>query len=815
MAGYSISELAGIVGVNGQIVSPERIITTLITDSRKIYNGGSGVFFAISGVHHDGHLYMEEAYNKGVRHFICERAVLPYADINQHIVPNALQALQQIAAHHRRQFSLQVVGITGSNGKTIVKEWIFHLLKSQRRICRNPKSYNSQLGVPLSVWQLDSSHDLGIFEAGISQPGEMGLLEEIIHPDIGVFTHLGTAHDSGFSSMEQKVHEKALLFHACRQLVYCVDTPLVAAALRNSKGSSVTWSRLGDASAMWKVEASGKRLTFQGVTDTYTCTIPFADTASQDNAITAFITALVLGGDPEVLLTHMEDLPAVHMRLELLKGAGQSILINDVYSADPDSLEIALHFLERQAADNPLQKRIHVVLSDMETRADNRDAVYERMASLVTAAGATHFTGIGPELTSRAGLFHQLDSRFFPSTEAWLESMEAERYQHAIILLKGARSFRMERITSRLEWKLHNTVLEVNLTNMVHNLQVYQSMLQEGVRTIVMVKAFGYGSGAAEVAHTLSFHRVDYLAVAYADEGLELRNNGVYIPIMVMNPDPGLVQAMLDAQLEPVVFSFDQLQKFLDAGYRGGVHIKLDTGMHRLGFDVNALPELVEQLLRNPQLEVLSVFSHLSSADMPEQDAATRQQIAIFRQACELLKERLPKPFFRHLLNSPGIARFPDAQFDMVRLGIGLYGDDPSSSVQSQLLPVFVFRTTIAQVKSIQPGEAVGYGRSYIAEHPMRIAVLNVGYADGLRRSLSNGKGSVTVAGKRAPIVGRVCMDMCMVDVSHLPEAAPGMEAEIFGHHQSLRELAAAMETIPYEVLTGISQRIRRVYLEE
>ena len=815
MAGYSIRALADLTGAGGHIVSPDKIITTLITDSRKFYDGGSGVFFAINGPYHDGHQYMEEAYAKGVRHFICERATLAYPDVNQLVVPDALLALQQIAKHHRQQFDFPIAGITGSNGKTIVKEWVFHLLKSQRRICRNPKSYNSQLGVPLSVWQLDSNHNLGLFEAGISQPGEMAVLEGIIQPDVGVFTHLGPAHDNGFTSMQEKVAEKALLFRHCSQLVYCIDTPLVAEAFSSLPTQQHTWTRKDDPHAVWKVAVNGKRLEIRSDAASYSCHIPFTDTAGQDNAITAFVTALALGGDPEVLCAQMEDLPTVHMRLELLKGSGQSILINDVYSADPDSLEIALHFLERQAADNPAQKRIHVVLSDMETRSDNRDAVYERMAGLVHAAGATHFTGIGPELQSRATLFAQLDSRFFLTTEEWLATMDTRRYEHAIILLKGARAFRMERIASRLEWKLHNTVLEVNLTNMVHNLHVYQSMLQEGVRTIVMVKAFGYGSGAAEVAHTLSFQRVDYLAVAYADEGLELRNNGVHIPIMVMNPDPGLVQAMLQAQLEPVIFSFDQMQKCLDAGYRGAVHLKIDTGMHRLGFAPEELPELARRLQEFPAIRVISVFSHLSSADMPEQDAATLQQIAVFRAACTELNNLLPEPFLRHLLNSPGIARFPDAQFDMVRLGIGLYGDDPSSSVQSQLLPVFVFRTTIAQVKTIQAGEAVGYGRSYLAVKPMRIAVLNVGYADGFRRSLSNGKGKVAIHGRTVPVVGRICMDMCMADITDLPEVEPGMEAEIFGHHISLREVAAAMETIPYEVLTGISQRVRRVYLEE
>ncbi|HPE96616.1 MAG TPA: bifunctional UDP-N-acetylmuramoyl-tripeptide:D-alanyl-D-alanine ligase/alanine racemase [Chitinophagales bacterium] len=818
---YTVGQIAGILGAGGQIVSPEAGVGRLFTDSRKLYAGDQGLFIAIRGPHHDGHRYLDEAYRSGIRNFLVSDGGGWQPDANYLLAADTVRALQMLAAFHRQQFAYPVIGITGSNGKTVVKEWIYHLLKTQEDIIRNPRSFNSQTGVPLSVWHMDHHHTLAVFEAGISRPGEMDHLAEVIRPDIGVFTHFGPAHAAGFLSEEEKAEEKAKLFSQAGVVIYRADIKPVRDACCKLAGEQVSWSMDPEVRALWQVtaEAASLHTTMISLTaenDQLRFTVPFTDEASIENAVCAVLTCLQLHADREQLLGQLDTLPVVTMRLELVAGNNGCQLINDAYSADAGSLEAALHFLSRQADETPGQEKI-VVLSDMEGSGLAEEQLCRQLAVSLQAAGTDRLFAVGPVLSRHAGVFHPIQVHCFPDTGSLLEQVPAAAFHNAIILVKGARRFRLEKVIEAWASKQHNTVLEIDLQHMAHNLHAYRSLLPEQVRVMAMVKAFGYGSGAAEVAHFLAFNRVDYLAVAYGDEGLELRRHGVHLPVMVMNPDPQKVGALIDAELEPEVFSLPQLQAVIQAAADREVriHIELDTGMNRLGFREEEFADMIRLIRASQRVNPVSIFTHLSAADMPEEDAWSRQQIALFDRWSDSLMQELDRPVLRHVLNSPGIARFPEAAYDMVRLGIGLYGDDPSEELQRKLLPVSSWFTTVAQVRKVEAGESIGYGRQYRAKEPMVLAVLNIGYADGFRRSLGNGVGRVWLHGDYAPVVGRVCMDMCMVDVTHLPDVRPGDKAEVMGTHQTLRQLAEAMKTIPYEVLTGISHRVKRIYQEE
>lgn len=823
---YTITAIEKILKGNGQLVRPNDIVDQLLTDSRNITDGHKSVFFAIVGAQHDGHKYISDAHAKGVRNFVVERFIeYGFTDSNFILVENSIQSLQKLAAYHRQQMQIPIIGITGSNGKTVVKEWLHFLLRNTFNICRSPKSYNSQIGVPLSVAQINTTHTLGIFEAGISQPDEMQQLEKIIQPTFGIFTNIGSAHNAGFKNTEEKIAEKLKLFTHAETVLYCKDFKAIDNQMQLLSAKKITWSKYSDESD-WQLknittEKGETQFELHSAIHKYNISIPFTDAASLENAVHAFIAASVFNADIEALIPMMKILPSVSMRLELKKGLHNSTLINDVYSADIASLEIALHYLNQQSGNGAQQK--HVILSDMDGSGEDEEKLYTHVAQLLQQHDVKYFTGIGEDLVQHKQLFAEIsNTEFFKSTEEALQNFKPEIIANHVVLIKGARRFMLERISNVLTQRTHGTVMKIHMHHIAHNLQVYRSMLQPGVKMMVMVKAFSYGSGTAEIANLLAFNRVDYLAVAYADEGVELRRNGVHLPIMVMNPEPETFAQMLQYKLEPEIYNFRILQLFVaflkNENYNDSpisIHIKLDTGMHRLGFMPDDIPQLVKNILQQKQLHITSVFSHLAAADEMQQDAFTLQQITVFKSACDVLEKQMGYAPMRHILNSPGISKFPEAQMDMVRLGIGLYGDDPAKHVSEKLLFTSSIETTVTQIKNINAGESIGYGRSVIAEKNMRIATLNIGYADGFRRSLGNGVAKVWINNNLYSVVGRVCMDMIMVDITGAKNIAEGDVAEIFGEHISLQQFSEWMQTIPYEVLTGISQRVKRIYLQE
>ncbi|MFI5170763.1 MAG: bifunctional UDP-N-acetylmuramoyl-tripeptide:D-alanyl-D-alanine ligase/alanine racemase [Chitinophagales bacterium] len=821
---YTAEEICEILECRGQIVRPEAEIEHLLTDSRNIIFGDRSLFFAISGKNHDGHQYISQAIEAGVKNFVVEKVPENSAlDINYFQVDNSITALQQLAIFHRREFNIPVLGITGSNGKTIVKEWIYHLLKIEFDIVRSPKSYNSQIGVPLSVLAMDEKNDVAIFEAGISLPGEMEKLEKIIQPTIGLITNITQAHNEGFLSEEEKTKEKLLLFQGCKIVIYRKDHQLIDKLLPPGL-KTISWSTESKKNADVLISGTVNSFSLHYKNDIYQFNIPFTDEASFENCVNAILAALIIleeknhlnHATKKMLEETSADLPPVSMRMELKKAINNSLVINDSYSADPASLEIALSFLNNHS--ESLNKT--VILTDFDESGQSEDVLYKTIAALLKKHKVKNFIGIGESISASKNYFTESISVFYKSPDEFIRTFNERDFTNNIILVKGARRFHLERISNLLEQKTHGTVLTIDLNNLLHNLNVYRSLLKPGVKTMAMVKAFSYGSGQAEIARLLAHHRVDYLAVAYADEGVDLRRQGIKVPIMVMNPEPDTFNQMLQYDLEPEIYSKRILDLFIAATEKNGnkkfnIHIKLDTGMHRLGFEEKDIDELVEIITSNKKINVTSIFSHLSSADDERQNEFTLAQINLFNALSKRILSGINENCLRHILNSPGINKFPDAQFEMVRLGIGLYGVDPSSSIQNKLLTVSKLTTNIAQVKEIKPGDSVGYGRSFIAEKNMRIATINIGYADGFSRKMGNGSGQVFIHGKLAPVVGRVCMDMTMVDISEIPGVNEGDEVEIFGDNISIIEHAIWQDTIPYEVMTGISHRVKRVYVQE
>lgn len=837
---YTIAEISKILGSRGQIVSPQATIRQLLTDSRNVSFGAESLFFAISGRQHDGHAYVEQAYTAGVRSFVVEHLpAKPHADANYVLTDNSIAALQQITAAHRRQFTIPVIGITGSNGKTIVKEWLYHLLKQDLDIVRSPRSYNSQIGVPLSVWEMDAQHQVGIFEAGISLPGEMSLLEAVIQPTIGIITNIADPHREGFTSDAHKLTEKLRLFDHCDTIVYCADHALIHTSL-HADTRCVSWSKKNaDAEVqVYDIEqlsdSTAFRIQFRDLALHFR--IPFTDEASLENSVHALITALLLAEQRnalhantiEHLTAHASTLPGISMRLELKRGMRNCLIVNDSYSADLASLEIALRFQAQHGSG--LQRT--VIITDFDESGMDADTVSKKVADMLRAYDVQHVITIGEGFLQHQEHFHNIPFIAYRDTETFLQFRTQADFENEVILIKGARRFRLERISRMLEAKTHGTVLRIHLHHMVHNLHVYRNLLQPGVKTMAMVKAFSYGSGQAEIARLLAHQRVDYLAVAYADEGVELRTQGIRLPIMVMNPEPETFASLIAHQLEPEIYSFRILQAWQEEVRKmvltgdsviPPIHIKLDTGMHRLGFSLEDTARLTEQLRPPTGIRVASIFTHLSSSDEKQHDAFTQKQLHTFRNASDAIISALGYPVLRHALNSSGISNYPDAQFDMVRLGIGLYGVDPAAAIQQQLKPVSSLETTIAQIRTIEPGDSVGYSRTFIANAPTRIATINLGYADGFSRDLSNGKGKVVVIPAEGrpsekhvcPVVGRVCMDMTMIDITHVPDVHEGDVVEIFGSHISISDHAAMRGTIAYEVMTGISQRVKRVYESE
>lgn len=908
-------------------------IAHVLLDSRKLIFTEQALFIAIKGKHNNSHQFLQDVYDAGVRNFIIEEnnyakvQIEALVQANIFAVSNGIQALQQIAIIHRQNFHYPVVGITGSNGKTIVKEWLAHLLKDQLHIVRNPKSYNSQIGVPLSVLQMQDVHQLGIFEAGISEPNEMQVLQEIIRPSLGILTMLGDAHDEGFSTKLEKLTEKCRLFQDCSSVIYGADQELVHSyflglnqtqlqqssiaanaditgvagkalfrkdaqvntfttgvnsdelsimdnhvdsdstsgnntelSIKDTQGNTnefvakeangsgevllketngsrevlakesspsaeldalkkavvvkdagvkkyISWSRQNkqaDYFIATKVLANSTQLQCNH----WSIEIPFTDEASIWNACTCLCFLLVQNHDLDAILPRFSDLPALDMRLQLKEAHQNCLLINDSYSADLGSLRIALEFMEQHA--EGLEKT--VILSDFLESGQSNTNLYQTIAQLLQAHQVQCFIGIGSAISKQQHLFAHKQQYFYENTRDFLSQFQLSDFHQQIILLKGARSFAFERIGKWLEKKMHQTVFEINLESLVHNLHVYQNLLKPNVKVMAMVKAFSYGAGSYEIARMLQFNRVDYLTVAYADEGVALRKAKIKTPIMVMNPEPHSFDVILQYNLEPEIYHFEILQALVKSadGEEVGIHIELDSGMKRLGFDANEIPALIEVLLENPNLKVRSIFTHLAASEDPSHDAFTLDQIATFDLNSSAIQSQFSYPILRHCLNSGGIARFAHAQFDMVRLGIGLYGVDPSPQHLS-LQAIGTLKTVISQIREIGVNESIGYGRRGQLSESGRIAIVAIGYADGLDRKLSNGVGSMLVNGQLAPIVGNICMDMTMLDVSHIACNA-GDEVIVFGENPSIHQVSDWIGTIPYEVLTGISQRVKRVY---
>lgn len=825
---YTLQEIVRITGaiVHGPL--PEGpCISRLLTDSRQLINPAETLFFAFKTKKNDGHRYLNALSAQGVRYFVVtslpEDLSLFTEDSCFLLVPDSLLALQKLAARHRQGFTGEVIGITGSNGKTIVKEWLHQLLSPELSVVRSPKSYNSQIGVPLSVWQIEPSNQLAIFEAGISEPGEMSQLQSIIRPSIGVFTNIGPAHSENFIRQEQKVGEKLKLFTKVKTLVYCADHATIQEGIIRSELlksiSSFTWSRKTDADLrITRIEKKQHHTQLWAMYQqaSFVFSIPFTDDASVENAIHCFSVMLLLGHSPAVTAERMLQLHPVGMRLELKEGLNNCTLINDSYNSDLHSLAIALDFLKQQNQ-HPGKT---VILSDILESGSNESELYQEVAALVEAKGVQRFIGIGPSLMRQSGSF-RMEKQFYPSTEVFLSSITLSDFQSTSILIKGARVFGFERISQLLQQKAHETVLEINLNQLVANLNYYRSLLPSGVKTMVMVKAFSYGSGGYEIANVLQFHHVDYLTVAYADEGVELRKAGIKLPVMVMSPEEHSFDAMLNYELEPEIFSFRVLDLLEEAMHRIDrhqrivkIHLKIDTGMRRLGFNFDELEQLATRINANPLLCVASVFSHLAASENPEHDAFTRLQFRRFDEACALLNEKFSQPFDRHILNSAGIVRFPEAHYEMVRLGIGIYGIGNSEAGNDKLATVLALKSNLSQIRTVAAGESIGYNRRSYVERETPVGVVPIGYADGLPRALSNGKGHLFIQGKAVPVIGDVCMDMCMVDLTGI-EAAEGDVVVVFDSQQSLMQLSESAATIPYEILTRISRRVKRVYFQE
>ncbi|MBI1191864.1 MAG: bifunctional UDP-N-acetylmuramoyl-tripeptide:D-alanyl-D-alanine ligase/alanine racemase [Bacteroidetes bacterium] len=796
---------------------PEPGIYQLATDSRSAGLGSDTLFIALKGKSRDGHRFLLDAYQQGVRCFLAEQSADLPGPAHWLLHPDPLGALQAIAAAHRARFRYPVMGITGSNGKTIIKEWLAHLLAPDFFVVRNPRSFNSQIGVPLSVWAMRPYHEIGVFEAGISLPGEMPRLQRILRPDIGLFTQLGAAHDEGFANRTQKLQEKLALFSEAKVLLYCADQLAVADAIqeRYPDRERVTWSAEGRPADL-QASCGDRQWVLQWRGREFRLIPPFDDPFSRENLLHALTAALHLGVMPIALPGRVAQLTLPELRLNVQRGVGGLVLVNDAYSADLGSLQLALAYAARQGGNLPRT----AVLSDLEESGMDSDLLCRELARSLRDNGYSRLLAVGPAI-SRADAFTGLEVNAFEDTDALLQALPALELKDQLVLIKGARRFHLERVADALAEKVHGTRLEINLTALAHNFSVYRDRVPAGTKIMVMVKALGYGAGDAEVARVLEFARADYLGVAYADEGVALRQAGITLKILVLNAALESLSTLQRYDLEPEVYDLATLEHIREHYPGMAIHLKLDTGMHRLGLSEQDVHELVLAPQRLRGLRLAAILSHLSAAEDPAHDAFTRDQLARFErysnqilQAWTQENPNQPAPL-RHLLNSAGVLRFPEAAYDMVRLGIGLYGYDPAALFRNRLRPVSRLLAAVAQIRLVPAGESVGYGRAAMLDKPTRVATLTIGYADGLRRSLGKGIGAVAAHGKRMPLIGNVCMDMCMVDATAVPELQEGEAVEVFGGQIRLEEFAAWMQTIPYEVLTSVSSRVKRVYFVE
>ena len=819
---YSIEKVTTLIGAR-RYGHSEGNIRWLLTDSRSLCFPEETLFFALKTQRNDGHRYVGDLYRRGVRHFVVEQVpehfdtIYPEADFLR--VPHTLAALQRLAERHRDEFNVPIVGITGSNGKTMVKEWLYQLLLPSQKIVRSPRSYNSQIGVPLSVWLLNEQTEVGIFEAGISQPGEMYALRDIIQPTIGVLTSLGAAHQENFRSMEEKCMEKLELMHDTEAMVYCSDNDTVSRCIRRMqyKGEKIAWSQCDEQAALFIKEIKGAEatmITYIWKEEENCFTIPFIDEASIENAITCAAVALHLGLTPSQLADRMPRLEPVAMRLEVKEGQRGCILINDSYNSDINSLDIALDFMQRRET----AKSRTLILSDIFQTGATPETLYAQVSELAVKRGIVKFIGIGPELSAQADRIQIADKQFFMDVPHFLSSEAFSGLRNELILLKGARPFGFDQITEQLEQKVHETILEVNLNAVVENLNYFRSFLKPDTKMVCMIKADGYGAGAVEIAKTLQDQRVDYLAVAVADEGVTLRKAGITANIMIMNPEMTAFKTMFDYDLEPEVYSFRLMDALIKAARKEGitgwpVHIKFDTGMHRLGFDpVQDIDELIDRLKHQNAIIPRSVFSHFVGSDSDGFDDFSAQQFALFDEGSRKLQSVFTHKILRHMDNSAGIEHFPERQMDMCRLGIGLYGVDPRDN--HILHTVSTLKTTILQMRHVPAGETVGYSRKGKIDRDSVIAAIPIGYADGLNRHLGNRQGYCLVNGQKAEYVGNICMDVAMIDVTDIP-CREGDQVEIFGEHLPVTTLSDALGTISYEVLTGVSNRVKRVYFQD
>lgn len=813
---YTTSQIATLIGAR-RYGEEESQVTFLLTDSRSLSFPEETMFFALKSKRNDGHRYISELYKRGVRNFVVEEAPTNenYVDANFLVVPDTLAALQRLAERHRDEFQIPIVGITGSNGKTVVKEWLYQLLSPDMSVTRSPRSYNSQIGVPLSVWQLREDTRVGIFEAGISQPGEMRRLADIIQPTIGIFTTLGEAHQENFLSMEEKCREKFLLFKDCQTLVYPMDNDMVFRTMKQCdfKGERLGWST-SDPLATFLVTSIDKKdncttihYIYKGAEGEYN--IPYISTASVEDSITCALAALHLGLTPEQLAERMPQLEPVAMRLEVKEGRGGCTLINDSYNSDLASLDIALDFMHRRP--DHKERKHTLILSDIDQSGLTTTELCRRVADMARSRGISKLITIGTQLDSIA-------DNHFATTNDFIASNDFANLRNEVILIKGARRFAFDKITELLVEKVHETTLEVNLSAVVANLNWYRSQMQSGTKLVCMIKADGYGAGAIEIAKTLQDHRVDYLAVAVADEGVALRQAGITANIMIMNPEMTAFKTMFDYDLEPEVYSFRLLDALRHAARKEGitdwpVHIKLDTGMHRLGFHpIDDMPMLIDYLKNQNALTPRSVFSHFVGSDGDEFDDFSKEQFELYIKGADTLQEAFQHHIIRHMCNSAGIEHFPERQMDMCRLGIGLYGINPRNN--EIINNVSTLKTTILQLRHVKAGDSIGYSRRTILDKDSLIAAIPIGYADGLNRHLGSRHGYCLVNGQPAQYVGNICMDVCMIDVTGI-DCHEGDSVEIFGDHLPVTVLSNELDTIPYEVLTGISNRVKRVYFEE
>lgn len=811
-------------------VSVERIVT----DSRSAGQGQGRMFVALVTRKGNGHEYIRPMYQSGVRFFLVSESRPEYASMSDAFfiqVPDTLAALQQLAAVHRRKFNIPVIAVTGSNGKTVVKEWLSFLLGAARHVVRSPQSYNSQIGVPLSVLQMQPEHEAAVFEAGVSKPGEMEVLGRIIHPVFGIFTNIGSAHDAGFSNRNAKIAEKNLLFKEAQTLLWCADYSEIGAQVERQMAQGIlpknlrkaTWTMKPDTAADLRVtellrENGGTRIKALYGAQEIAIEIPFTDQASIENAVHCWLAMLLLGYDTAGIAHLMAYLPTVEMRMEMKEGVGNGFVVNDVYNSDFNSFCVAVDFLCQNAG----SRSRCVILSDILQSGRTEEELYGEVAEVLLSKGIDEMAGIGPAMQRQQGAFSKLKARFYPDTESFLSDFSADRYNGKAVLLKGARVFSFERIAAQLQRQVHQTVLEVNLTALVHNINFFRSLIKPQTKLMVMGKAFSYGSGSHEIAGTLVYNHVDYVTVAYPDEAVALRNNGINLPVMCMNPEEEGMETVLRYGIEPVVYNFRTLETLracmdgmgINAKESVRIHIGLDTGMHRMGFEEPDLEALVTALKAEERCKVQSVFTHLATADMPEMDAYTQAQLDRYSAWSERIIEAFPYKILRHCLNTAGIFRFPQYQFDMVRLGIGAYGVGTDEKMQACLETVSTLKTVVSQVRTIPAGDAVGYGRRFVAERETKVGVIGIGYADGLNRRLGNGNGKVWAKGHLVPIIGSICMDMCMIDITGT-DIAEKDEVIVFGKENPVSDLADALGTIPYEILTGVSQRVKRVYYRE